>query len=85
MENGIAVDFQTTPPISPYIVCFVFTQYNYKSAEFKSKDGRVIPLRFFLLDEYLDQAPKLLDIAKHALQFFEDYTNLTYPTSKLGR
>lgn len=49
-----------------------------------SKDGRVIPLRFFLLDEYLDQAPFLLEVAKNALQFFEEYTNMTYPVSKLG-
>lgn len=84
ISNGTAVDFQTTPSISPYIVCFVLTQYNYKASEYMSKDGRVIPLRFFLLDEYLDQAPFLLEVAKNALQFFEEYTNMTYPVSKLG-
>ncbi|XP_044744847.1 puromycin-sensitive aminopeptidase-like protein [Coccinella septempunctata] len=83
VKDGIAVDFQTTPEISPYIVCFVFTQYNFKSSEYTSMDGRVIPLRFFMLDEYLDQAPFLLEVAKHALGFFENYTNMTYPISKL--
>ncbi|KAL3286619.1 hypothetical protein HHI36_001118 [Cryptolaemus montrouzieri] len=83
IDEGIAVDFRTTPPLPPYLMCFIVTKYNYSTLNYRSSDGRNIPLRIFMLDEYMYQAPFLLNVAKKSLEYFEEYTQLVYPSSKL--
>ncbi|KAK9884055.1 hypothetical protein WA026_004992 [Henosepilachna vigintioctopunctata] len=82
-KEGIVVDFRTTPLISPYVLCFLITKYKNTFTNHKSIDGRLIPIRLFLMDEYVDQAPFILEVAKNSLGFFEEYTKLPYPSSKL--
>ncbi|XP_044746606.1 glutamyl aminopeptidase-like [Coccinella septempunctata] len=80
--NGIAVDFESTIPMSTYLLAWTLTDYNYDEIDYVSGD-RVIPLRFFNAQKKDVQLREALKVTKKALAFFENYTASPFPLPKL--
>ncbi|XP_045461583.1 endoplasmic reticulum aminopeptidase 2-like isoform X2 [Harmonia axyridis] len=81
-SKGIAVDFETTIPMSTYLLAWVYTDYYFDEINFMS-GGRNIPLRFYNADKVDLDLREALKVTKRALTFFENYTDVPFPLAKL--
>ncbi|KAF7777794.1 hypothetical protein Agabi119p4_3866 [Agaricus bisporus var. burnettii] len=76
--------FQTTPPMSSYIVAFANGHFKYlEDSVVLPLSGKTLPLRIYTTAEYIHQAQFALDIKKAVLPIYEKIFDVGYPLPKL--
>ncbi|XP_008198354.1 glutamyl aminopeptidase [Tribolium castaneum] len=76
-KDGVLYKFQTTPPMSTYLLSFVVSKHSYK--EFYNK----IPYRIYSSDIESDNKTYLLEFASQVIDFYTKYTNQSYTLPKI--
>ncbi|OCH95247.1 hypothetical protein OBBRIDRAFT_788437 [Obba rivulosa] len=76
--------FQTTPPMSTYIVAYANGHFGYIEDSYTSPlSGTVRPLRIYAAPELLPQAQFALDVKRKVLPLYEQVFDIEFPLPKL--
>ncbi|KAJ2992947.1 hypothetical protein NUW54_g7816 [Trametes sanguinea] len=76
--------FETTPPISTYLVAYANGPFKYLESSYKSPlSGKVRPLRIYAMDDIIGQGHYTLEIAQKVMPLYEDVFDVEYPLPKL--
>ncbi|EIW81938.1 hypothetical protein CONPUDRAFT_81582 [Coniophora puteana RWD-64-598 SS2] len=76
--------FDTTPPISSYIVAYANGPFKCLESSYKSPlSGKVRPLRVYTTSEIVHQAKHALEITEKVLPIYEEVFDIEYPLPKL--
>ncbi|KAH9043934.1 leucyl aminopeptidase [Lactarius pseudohatsudake] len=76
--------FETTPPMSTYLLAFANGEFVYLESSYKSPlSGKVRPLRIYATPDMIGQAQYALDIKEKVLPLYEQVFNIEYPLPKL--
>ncbi|KAH8983497.1 leucyl aminopeptidase [Lactarius akahatsu] len=79
-----ATRFETTPPMSTYLLVFANGEFVYLESSYKSPlSGKVRPLRIYATPDVIGQAQFALDIKEKALPLYEQAFDIEYPLPKL--
>ncbi|XP_068247585.1 aminopeptidase N-like [Palaemon carinicauda] len=78
-EGWLVDEFETTPPMSTYLVIFVIAEI--ESVASTNNDG--IPIRVWARNEVIHQTKFALQLTEKTHAFFEDMFNISYPLPKL--
>ncbi|CAL1703777.1 unnamed protein product [Somion occarium] len=83
-ENWKITKFETTPPMSTYIVAFANGPFTYLESSYKSPlSGKVRPLRIYTTPDVIHQAQFALDVKEKVLPLYEQVFDIEYPLPKL--
>lgn len=76
--------FQTTPPMSTYLVAYANGRFAYLESSYKSPlSGKTRPLRIYSTPDVIHQAQYALDIKAKVLPIYEQIFDIEYPLPKL--
>ncbi|KXN83489.1 Aminopeptidase 2, mitochondrial [Leucoagaricus sp. SymC.cos] len=76
--------FETTPPMSSYIVAFANGHFEYlEDSVVLPLSGKTLPLRIYTTAEHIHQAQFALDVKKAVLPLYEKVFDVGYPLPKL--
>ncbi|KAI8998978.1 leucyl aminopeptidase [Trametes punicea] len=76
--------FETTPPVSTYLVAYANGPFEYLESSYKSPlSGKVRPLRIYATADVISQAQFALDIKRMVLPLYEEVFDIEYPLPKL--
>ncbi|KAG2116512.1 uncharacterized protein F5147DRAFT_673191 [Suillus discolor] len=76
--------FQTTPPMSTYLVAFANGRFAHLESSYKSPlSGKIRPLRIYSTPDVIHQAQYALDIKAKVLPVYEEIFDIEYPLPKL--
>ncbi|KAI9056855.1 leucyl aminopeptidase [Trametes sanguinea] len=76
--------FETTPPVSTYLVAYANGPFEYLESSYKSPlSGKVRPLRIYATGDVVEQAQFALDIKRMVLPLYEEVFDIEYPLPKL--
>ncbi|GBE82604.1 Aminopeptidase 1 [Sparassis crispa] len=76
--------FETTPPMSTYIVAFANGHFAHLESSYTSPlTGKVRPLRIYTTPEAIDQAHFALEVKRKVLPLYEQMFEIEYPLPKL--
>ncbi|KAI0792895.1 hypothetical protein C8Q75DRAFT_751852 [Abortiporus biennis] len=76
--------FDTTPPMSTYIVAFANGNFSHLEDSYTSPlSGKVRPLRIYTTPDLIHQAQFALDVKKAVLPLYEKVFDIEYPLPKL--
>ena len=78
-EGRVTVSFETSPRMSTYLLAFAIGDY--QARETKTKDG-VIVRTLTTKDHSAESVDFALDVAKRAVEFFNEYYGVPYPLPK---
>ncbi|KAI0259093.1 leucyl aminopeptidase [Gloeopeniophorella convolvens] len=79
-----ATSFETTPPMSTYLLAFANGEFSHLESSYKSPlSGKVRPLRIYATPDVINQAQYALDIKAAALPLYEKAFNVEFPLPKL--
>ncbi|KAH8986246.1 leucyl aminopeptidase [Lactarius hatsudake] len=79
-----ATRFETTPPMSTYLLAFANGEFVYLESSYKSPlSGKVRPLRIYTTPDVIGQAQYALDIKEKVLPLYEQVFDIEYPLPKL--
>ncbi|XP_033100895.1 aminopeptidase N-like isoform X2 [Anneissia japonica] len=70
--------FDTTPPMSTYLLAFIVSDFEYK----EGKTSRNVTFRVWARKERINTVDYALDCGIKILEFFEDYFDIAYPLPK---
>ncbi|KAJ8937127.1 hypothetical protein NQ318_000622 [Aromia moschata] len=82
IENGVVYDFATSIKMSTYLVSFGLTKYSYYEDVLEDGD-RKIPIRMYTYNATRENNEYAMNCTMRALKFYMEYTNISYPLSKL--
>ncbi|KAK1218706.1 Aminopeptidase 2 mitochondrial [Marasmius sp. AFHP31] len=76
--------FETTPPMSTYIVAFANGEFSHLETSVKMPlSGKTIPLRIYATADVIHQAQFALDVKAKVLPIYEKVFDVEYPLPKL--
>ncbi|KAI0695406.1 peptidase family M1-domain-containing protein [Cerioporus squamosus] len=76
--------FETTPPVSTYLVAYANGPFEYLESSYKSPlSGKVRPLRIYATPDVISQAQFALDVKRMVLPLYEEVFDIEYPLPKL--
>ncbi|KAI1788458.1 peptidase family M1-domain-containing protein [Ganoderma leucocontextum] len=76
--------FETTPPVSTYLIAYANGPFVYLEDSYKSPlSGKVRPLRIYTTPDVISQAQFALDIKRKVLPLYEEVFDIEYPLPKL--
>lgn len=76
--------FDTTPPMSTYIVAFANGPFEYLEDSYTSPlSGKVRPLRVYATKDVVHQGQFALEVKKKVLPLYEQVFDIEYPLPKL--
>ncbi|RDX52652.1 hypothetical protein OH76DRAFT_1553921 [Lentinus brumalis] len=76
--------FETTPPVSTYLVAYANGPFEYLESSYKSPlSGKVRPLRIYATADVISQAQFALDVKRMVLPLYEEVFDIEYPLPKL--
>ncbi|KAI0713398.1 peptidase family M1-domain-containing protein [Earliella scabrosa] len=76
--------FETTPPVSTYLVAYANGPFEYLESSYKSPlSGKIRPLRIYTTSDNISQAQFALDIKRMVLPLYEQVFDIEYPLPKL--
>ncbi|KAH9955891.1 leucyl aminopeptidase, partial [Russula dissimulans] len=79
-----ATSFETTPPISTYLLAYANGEFSYIEDSYKSPlSGKIRPLRVYSTPNVIHQAQYALEIKKGVLPLYEQAFDIEYPLPKL--
>jgi aminopeptidase N len=79
-DSMMSTSFETTPPMSPYLLAFVIGNLHNKST--KTKRGTEVGV-WATIVQPLAALDFALDVARRSIEFFEDYFGVPYPLAKI--
>ncbi|KAF9562157.1 leucyl aminopeptidase [Agrocybe pediades] len=83
-EKWKITKFETTPPMSSYIVAFANGEFEYLETSVKMPlSGKTIPLRIYTTADVIHQAQFALDVKAAVLPLYEKIFDVEYPLPKL--
>ncbi|KAK3095167.1 hypothetical protein FSP39_010973 [Pinctada imbricata] len=77
-DDWVADTFQTTPPVSTYLLAFIISDFNYTSAVTTNN----VTYRAWARPEAVEQTRYALSVGVEVLTYFEDYFNISFPLPK---
>ncbi|XP_018563638.1 puromycin-sensitive aminopeptidase-like protein isoform X1 [Anoplophora glabripennis] len=80
--QGVVYDFATSVTMSTYLVSFALTKYSYYEDLLEEPD-RTVPIRVYTYNASQENNQFAVNCTKRALQFYTEYTNISYPLPKL--
>nr|VWO96865.1 Probable aminopeptidase N PepN (Lysyl aminopeptidase) (LYS-AP) (Alanine aminopeptidase) [Ganoderma boninense] len=76
--------FETTPPVSTYLIAYANGPFVYLEDSYKSPlSGKVRSLRIYTTPDVISQAQFALDIKRKVLPLYEEVFDIEYPLPKL--
>ncbi|KIM80851.1 hypothetical protein PILCRDRAFT_9278 [Piloderma croceum F 1598] len=76
--------FETTPPMSSYIVAFANGHFEHLESSYTSPlSGKIRPLRIYATSDVIHQAQFALDVKAKVLPLYEKIFDIEYPLPKL--
>lgn len=75
-------EFDTTPPMSTYLLAFVITDFEQSTIAYKS-DNRTVLLRFWARPGQLQLVRHLMDAAPQMMHFLETYLEQPFTLPKV--
>ncbi|KAK0503051.1 leucyl aminopeptidase [Armillaria luteobubalina] len=75
--------FDTTPPMSSYIVAFANGPFSYLESSAKMPSGKTVALRIYATSDLIHQAQFALDVKEKVLPLYEEVFGVEYPLPKL--
>ncbi|KAI0674766.1 hypothetical protein C8Q78DRAFT_498501 [Trametes maxima] len=83
-SNWKITRFETTPPISTYLVAYANGAFEYLESTYKSPlSGVIRPLRIYATEDNISQGQYALDIMQKIMPLYEEIFDLEYPLPKL--
>ncbi|KAF8162999.1 leucyl aminopeptidase [Crassisporium funariophilum] len=83
-EKWKITKFDTTPPMSSYIVAFANGHFDFLETSVKMPlSGKTIPLRIYTTSDVIHQAQYALDVKAAVLPLYEKIFDVEYPLPKL--
>ncbi|KAI0781326.1 leucyl aminopeptidase [Trametes elegans] len=83
-EQWKITQFETTPPVSTYLVAYANGPFEYLESSYKSPlSGKVRPLRIYATADVISQAQFALDVKRIVLPLYEQVFEVEYPLPKL--
>jgi aminopeptidase N len=79
-DSMVSTSFETTPPMSTYLLAFVIG--NMHNISSKTKRGTDVSI-WTTTTQPLNALDFALDVAKRSIEFFEDYFGVPYPLAKI--
>ncbi|KAL0066570.1 Aminopeptidase 2 mitochondrial [Marasmius tenuissimus] len=77
--------FETTPPMSTYIVAFANGEFSHLETSVKMPlSGKTIPLRIYATADVIHQAQFALDVKAKVLPIYEKVFDVEYPAAEAG-
>ncbi|KAA1467279.1 leucyl aminopeptidase [Dentipellis sp. KUC8613] len=78
------VRFETTPPMSTYLLAWAVGPFTYLESSYKSPiSGKVRPLRIYTTPDLIHQAHFALEVKEKTLPLYEQVFEVEYPLPKL--
>ncbi|KAI0331193.1 hypothetical protein GY45DRAFT_1249390 [Cubamyces sp. BRFM 1775] len=75
--------FDTTPPMSTYLVAYANGPLEFKEGAYVSRNGQRKPLRIYATADNIHQGQYTLDLAAKIMPLYEQLFDLDYPLPKL--
>lgn len=75
--------FDTTPPMSSYIVAFANGPFSFLESSAKMPSGKTVALRIYATSDLIHQAQFALDVKEKVLPLYEEVFGVEYPLPKL--
>ena len=72
--------YETSVPMSTYLVAFVVSDFKYSEAE---PTGNNVTFRIWSREDALDQVEYAKSIGSRILEYFEEFFNVEYPLPKI--
>lgn len=72
-KNKTTFHWGTEYPINNYCILFNVGKFNVVSRPYKTINGNIVPIQFYVLSMHADKAPHLLDILERTIQVQEKY------------
>jgi aminopeptidase 2 len=83
-EKWKITQFESTPPMSSYIVAFANGHFEHLESFYTSPlSGKTRPLRIYTTSDVIDQAQFALDVKAKVLPLYEQVFDIEYPLPKL--
>lgn len=86
VEDGewIVTRFETTPPMSTYLLAYANGPFKYIESSYTSPlSGKVRPLRVYTTEDNIHQAQFALDVKRRVMPIYEEVFDVEYPLPKL--
>ncbi|KAI0259094.1 leucyl aminopeptidase [Gloeopeniophorella convolvens] len=79
-----ATTFETTPPMSTYLLAFAVGDFAFLESSYRSPiSGRVRPLRVYTTPDVITQGQWILDVTAKVVPLYEKAFNIEFPLPKL--
>ncbi|KAH9894942.1 peptidase family M1-domain-containing protein [Cubamyces lactineus] len=75
--------FETTPPMSTYLVAYANGPFKFKEGSYVSRNGQRKPLRIYATEDNIHQGQYAIDLAEKIMPLYEQLFDLDYPLPKL--
>lgn len=83
MEHWIWDEFETSPPMSTYLVAIILTELSPVVTSYTSIDGRNVTIRLWAREHLANQLEFALDFVPKVLVQLEEYLQIPYSLPKL--
>lgn len=81
--EGVLYRFESTPLMSTEVTSFVITKMGYLENTYPHKNGQ-LRIRTFLSNAKDENQTLVLNFANECVKYFEKFTGVDYPLSKIG-
>ncbi len=77
-NNRLTTTFEPTPVMSTYLLAFVTGELEYR----ETKTATGVTIRTYATPDNIDYVDFSLEVAKHCLEFYDEYFGIAYPLEK---
>lgn len=83
IEDWVWDIFDTTPPMSTYLVACVLTEFDHVETRYHSITGKNVTIRLWTSHHQMSRLDFALNLAPKVMQTLENYLNTPYSLPKL--
>lgn len=80
-EDFVIDTYDTTVPMSTYLVAYCVSDFEYKEASTDSKDD--VKFRIYARRDAMDQVDYAAEVGPKVLKFYEEYFKIKFPLPKI--
>lgn len=81
IDDFVMSTFETTVPMSTYLVAYCVSDFEYKEAVVSMKDE--VKFRIYARRDAMDQVDYAAEVGPKVLKFYEDYFQIKFPLPKI--
>lgn len=81
IADFVEVTFETTVPMSTYLVAYCVSDFEYKEAIISSEND--VRFRIYARPDAMDQVDYAAEVGPKVLKFYEDYFKIKFPLPKI--